>query len=84
MLKRGTGGKRTRNKLPPLPVYQTIKDDPEMGLNNIRCTAPVAFCHSKQVYLSAEDIELKRCLCKPTLDMIGTEQCKKLEYLERT
>lgn len=84
MRKHGTaGGLVPTNSLPPLPTYKTIKDDPHMGLDNKPCTEPVAFCRSKQVYLSLADLQRKSCKVKPTLDMIGTEVCNRLEMLER-
>jgi len=86
MPKRGRAGglvPKQKTSLPPLPTYKTVQDHPRMGLNNKICKSPVAFCKSKQVFLSLEDIAAKCCMCKPTLDMIGTEVCKKLEPIER-
>lgn len=61
--------------------YKTVDDHPRMGLNNTLCIWPVAFCHLHRVYLSKEDIVKKQCLYKPTIDMIGKEKCKRIEYI---
>lgn len=54
--------------------------NPRMGLNNTDCEDPVYWCRCHQIWLSEEDIEFKKCMAKPTLDMIATRKCG---YLER-
>lgn len=49
-----------------------------IGLNNKICENPQYYCKIHLVYLSAEDVKRKKCLCKPTFDMIGTTTCKSL------
>ena len=53
-----------------------------MGLNNQPCTAPRYYCTSHQIYLSEEDIKKKKCLCKPSFDMISTSKCNSLLTIE--
>lgn len=60
----------------------TIDDDPHMGLNNKVCEDIKYYCKSKRVYLSEEDAKKKRCLCKPTFDMIGVRRCAWLEEVK--
>ena len=62
--------------------YKTISDSPRMGLNNKLCIYPVAYCKSKRVYLSEKDISLKKCMNKPTFDMLGERQCMWLEKVD--
>ncbi len=62
--------------------YKTVADDPRMGLNNELCTNPVAYCQSKHVFLSATDVDRKKCTCKPTVDLIGVVRCNWLHTLE--
>ena len=62
--------------------YKTIDDNPKMGLSNSVCKKPVAYCISKRVYLSKEDVKKKKCLNKPTVDMIGEFKCNWLKILE--
>lgn len=62
--------------------YKTIADNPRMGLNNKLCKDPVAYCESKHVFLSATDVEFKKCKCKPTVDPIGVVRCNWLHILE--
>lgn len=47
-----------------------------IGLNNKECENPKYFCRSHLVYLSESDVAKKKCLCKPTMDMISTQQCR--------
>lgn len=49
-----------------------------MGLNNQMCLDPKYYCKIHHVYLSDEDAANKKCMCKPTFDMIGTTRCKSL------
>lgn len=53
-----------------------------IGLNNTVCENPVYFCKSHLVYLSAEDVEKKRCMNKPTFDMISTRPCNWLVTID--
>lgn len=55
--------------------YKTKQDHPKMGLNNKICKNPVAYCKSKQVYLSESDIYNKKCRRKSTVDLIGFQRC---------
>lgn len=49
--------------------------NPYMGLNNTVCKNPVFWCKIHNVWLSEEDIKLKKCMCKPTFDMMGSIRC---------
>lgn len=62
--------------------YKTVDDHPRMGLDNEVCKHPVAYCISKRVYLSADDVAKKRCTCKPTVDLRGEVRCNWLRALE--
>lgn len=62
--------------------YKTVADDPQMGLDNEVCKDPIAYCQSKHVFLSAADIERKKCKCKPTVDLIDVVRCSWLCMLE--
>ena len=66
------------------PGYQ----DQYIGLDNKICENPEYYCKIHLVYLSSEDVERKKCLCKPSFDMIGTHRCKSLmtidEYKDET
>lgn len=63
-------------------IYKTKDDHKEMGLNNELCTNIQYYCRSKRVYLSEEDVNKKRCLCKPTFDMISVNRCNWLQKVE--
>lgn len=65
----------------PLPTYKTIDDNPKMGLNNKLCEKPYAFCEIKRVWLSEEDVEVKKCFHRPTIDFIAEEKCRRLKLL---
>ncbi len=52
---------------------------PFMGLDNKVCTSPAYWCRLHRVWLSEEDVERKKCMCKPTYDMIGVRRCGCLE-----
>lgn len=52
------------------------------GLNNKPCTEPKYYCRSHQVFLSDEDVATKKCMCKPTFDMLSTHPCKWLMTIE--
>ncbi|MEE1256277.1 MAG: hypothetical protein UHN47_07165 [Lachnospiraceae bacterium] len=53
-----------------------------IGLNNQPCINPVYYCTSHQIYLSDEDVKKKKCLCKPSFDMISTSKCNSLLTIE--
>ena len=53
-----------------------------IGLNNQICKNPTHYCKIHLVYLSDEDIKRKKCMCKPTFDMIGTTSCRSLMTIE--
>lgn len=59
--------------------YLNKNDDPAMGLNNTICTDKKYYCRTHMVYLSEEDVKTKKCMCKPTFDMISFTSCKWLE-----
>lgn len=73
-LRRGLGGMK--------PKYLTVQDHPAMGLDNTVCANPVAYCISKRVYLSTDDVAKKKCTQKPTIDLIGAFRCNWLQMLE--
>ena len=53
--------------------------NPFMGLDNKICEDPVYWCRTKQVWLSEKDVTRKKCLNKPTFDMIGVVRGGSLE-----
>lgn len=53
-----------------------------IGLNNKPCADPKYYCRSHQVFLSDDDIVTKKCMCKPTFDMLSTHPCKWLMTIE--
>ena len=53
--------------------------NPLMGLDGVICKDPVYWCRMHEVWLSEEDVERKKCRCKPTYDMISTRRCNCLE-----
>ena len=55
---------------------------PRMGLDNKICKNPVYWCRLHEVWLSEEDVIRKKCMNKPTYDMIGTVRCGNLERKE--
>jgi len=55
------------------------KKHPFMGLDNKTCKNPMYWCRLHQVWLSEEDVRRKRCMDKPTFDMIGAHRCQSLE-----
>ena len=63
-------------------IYKTKDDHKDMGLNNELCTNKKYYCRSKRVYLSEDDACRKRCLCKPSFDMIGASRCNWLVSVE--
>ena len=64
-------------------TFKTRDDDSCMGLFNQTCESKDYYCRSKRVYLSQADVEKKRCLCKPTFYMIGTNICNWLEKVDK-
>ena len=59
--------------------YMTTDNHPLMGLNNKICKNPEYWCRLHKVWLSEDDVKRKRCKCKPTYDMLGTQICGCLE-----
>ena len=53
-----------------------------IGLNNKPCADPKYYCRSHQVFLSDDDIVTKKCMCKPTFDMLTTHPCKWLMTMD--
>ena len=52
--------------------------NPNMGLNNKPCKNPKYWCRLHQVWLSEEDVKIKKCKCKPDMYMIENRQCTNL------
>ena len=50
-----------------------------MGLDNKICMNPKYWCRLYQVWLSDKDVGKKKCLCKPTADLISVRRCNCLE-----
>ena len=61
--------------------FKTIDDDPDMGLGNKKCLQKDYYCGSHRVYLSEEDVKIKKCLCKPDVNMIGYHVCPNLKKM---
>lgn len=59
-----------------------VESGVKMGLGDKPCTDPKYFCTCHKVYLSDQDVKLKRCRCKPTFDMIGYTNCKYLYHAD--
>lgn len=55
--------------------FQTIQNNPDMGLNNTICVQKDYFCKRHKVFMSKEDVAMKKCLKKATFDMMSTYQC---------
>lgn len=62
--------------------YKTIDDNVNMGFDNEICEFRDYFCGLHRVYMSSVDVRRKKCLCKPTFDMIGTIVCPYIRKLE--
>lgn len=62
-------------------TYKTRDDDSSMGLNNTICESKDYYCKAHRVYLSKEDVKKKKCMCKPTFDMISERPCQWLEKI---
>lgn len=63
-------------------MYKTINNHPDMGLENKICEFKDYFCTYHQVYLSTEDVRRKKCLNKPTFDMLGTYKCPHIRQVD--
>lgn len=50
-----------------------------IGLSGEECLTPAFWCRLHQVWLSDKDVIKKKCLEKPTFDMIGTYTCHCIE-----
>jgi hypothetical protein len=57
-------------------------NNPRMGIDNKICIDPEYWCRLHQVWLSKEDVKCKRCLNKPTMDLISYEKCRCLEKVD--
>lgn len=64
-------------------IYKTRDDDSCIGLNNQICESRDYYCRSHRIYLSLADVERRRCLHKPTFDMISTNSCNWLEKVTK-
>ena len=53
-----------------------------IGLYGKKIENPAYYCRSHNIYLTEEDVKLKKCLCKTTSDMISTRHCKWLEKMD--
>ena len=53
--------------------------NPWMGLHGKVCENPVYWCRFHEVWLSEEDAAKKKCLAKPTFDMISVRRCNCIE-----
>ena len=54
-----------------------------IGLDGKICDNPKYYCKIHLVYLSDKDVERKKCLCKPTFDLIGTTTCRSLITIDK-
>ena len=57
--------------------------NPWMGLDGKVCENPVYWCRLHEVWLSKEDVAQKKCLARPTYDMLGTRKCNCIERKEK-
>ena len=53
-----------------------------IGLYGKKIENPVFYCRSHEVFLASEDLEHKKCLCKPTKDMISAQKCQWLVSMD--
>ena len=53
-----------------------------IGLNGKECENPRYYCKSHEIYLSEDDVSIKRCFCKDTPDMNGAVKCNWLISIE--
>jgi len=53
-----------------------------IGLDNKECKTPKYYCKSHNIYLSEEDVNKKKCLCKLTPDMISERKCNWLMTIQ--
>lgn len=58
---------------------KAIKNKTFIGLHGKPCKNPKYWCRLHEVYLSPDDVKRKKCLHKPTFDMIGEMRCGSLE-----
>ena len=61
-----------------MDYLKTTDKQKYMGLDNKICENPSYFCKIHQVYLSEDDVARKKCLCKPSLDMLSVNKCKSI------
>lgn len=61
---------------------KAIKNKTFIGLYGRPCRNPKYWCRQKEVYLSPDDVKRKKCMNKPTFDMIGTVRCGSLEEIK--
>lgn len=66
-----------RKKKNPMPKACTAS--PWMGLDGKVCEKPVYWCRMHEIWLSEEDVAKKKCLAKPTYDLIGVRRCNCIE-----
>lgn len=59
--------------------YKTIDNHPQMGMYNVICENPKAFCSSKRVWLNEEQIE--KCLHKIDNYGYGYRRCDSLKLI---
>jgi hypothetical protein len=57
--------------------------NPWMGLDGVVCKDPVYWCRLHEIWLSENDVELKKCLARLRPDMLSTYKCKCLERKEK-
>lgn len=53
--------------------------NPLMGLNGVICKDPVYWCRMHEVWLSEEDVQKKKCLQKPSYNLMETRKCNCIE-----
>ena len=68
-------------------MYKNNLDHHDKGeypvLDGKICDNPKYYCKLHLVYLSDEEVERKKCLCKPTFDLIGTTTCRSLITIDK-
>lgn len=47
-----------------------------IGLYGKKVENPVYYCKCHCIYMDANDVETKHCMCKHTMDMIDTQRCR--------
>lgn len=53
--------------------------NPWMGLNGRVCKTPAYWCRLHEVWLSEEDAAHKKCMARPTYDLLGEYRCGNIE-----